>query len=74
MNSTLAKDLKDNPGTEILGGQHKSGVTTWKCVTDDFTTVRNCQNDGKLHSLALKWSWRTFNWMYVFEFEVHAGK
>jgi hypothetical protein len=37
-------------------------------ITDCFEIVRDCQKEGRLLKLELRWSWRHFNWLYYFEF------
>ncbi len=37
--------------------------------TDNFDTVARNVKMGGVKSLDIKWSWRFFKWLYVFEIE-----
>lgn len=41
-------------------------------LTFEFETVREIMRDVPLYSLRLKWSWKYFCWMYVFEYDSNA--
>ena len=37
--------------------------------TTDFDIVRDVMKNTPLLSLKLRWSWKEFDWLYVFEFD-----